>query len=189
MDLIVDVLTHLSVGNYLTAALVLITGWYAWLTRQTVVAMRNQNERLTRPYVTVRLVRDRTEYILMVENTGQTPAENLRLELDREFYCLGDEDFALSDETLFSEGVGSFSPGEEVGFVLGTTLKVQEDRENMPARFTVTARYSYGDTDVEEKFDVNLQQFAKKILVSKGTERELKEMREALEEISDSIEG
>ena len=60
VDPVVTVLTDQPVANYLTLALVLITGWYAWHTRQTVKAMREQNERLIRPYVTVRLTRDRS---------------------------------------------------------------------------------------------------------------------------------
>jgi len=116
---VVTVLTDQPVANYLTLALVLITGWYAWHTRQTVKAMREQNERLIRPYVTVRLTRDRTEYILLVENSGRTPAKDLRLRTDQEFHCLGDPNFALSNETLFAKGAGTFPPGAEIGPRLG----------------------------------------------------------------------
>jgi hypothetical protein len=188
MDGFVAELAQLSVGNYLTGALVLITAYYAWLTRQTVTAMQDQNERLMRPYVSVRLTRDRTNIILVVENTGRTPAEGLKLELSHEFYCLGDSDFALSDETLFSEGVSTFQSGAEVGYVLGHTYRLQDDPENTPKRFTVTVRYSYGDTDVEEEFKINLEQFSKNFLVYRGARRELKDLREAVEEVSESLE-
>jgi len=108
MDALLTELANLTVGNYLTAVLIGITAWYAWLTRQTVDAMREQNDRLVRPYVSVRLIRDRIDYILVVENDGRTPAENLRLDIDREFHCLGNSDFPLSEETLFSEGISTF---------------------------------------------------------------------------------
>lgn len=184
MDPIITALASIKTGNWLTLGLLAITAYYAIQTRRTVRAMEDQNDRLVRPYVTVRLTRDRTSYILLVENTGRTPAEDLRLDLSQEFYCLGDSDFALSDETLFSEGVGTFPPGSEVGYVLGDTVQMQSDAdfEQMPRQFAVTARYSYHDTDVEETFDINLRQFAKEILVYKGARRELKELRETLED-------
>ena len=188
VDPLVTILTDQPVANYLTLALVLITGWYAWHTRQTVKAMREQNDRLMRPYVSVRLTRDRTSYILIVENNGRTPAENLRLDIDREFHCLGSSDFSLSEETLFSEGVSTFPSNAEVGYILGSTVQLQDDPEDMPKRFTVTARYSYGDTTVEKDFEIDLRQFAKKVLVYKGVRRELKEIREAAEDISGSLE-
>ncbi len=188
MDTVLAELADLSVGNYLTATLVGITAWYAWLTRKTVTAMQDQNERLMRPYVSVRLTRDRTAYILIVENTGRTPAENLRLDLEQEFHCIGGEEFPLSEETLFSEGLSTFQSGAEVGYVLGHTYRLQDDPENMPKRFTVTVRYSYGDTDVEEEFKINLEQFSKNFLVYRGARRELKDLREAVEEVSESLE-
>ncbi|MCS3937354.1 hypothetical protein GGP80_003364 [Salinibacter ruber] len=189
MDAVLAELADLSVGNYLTAVLVGITAYYAWLTRQTVTAMQDQNERFMRPYVSVRLTRDRTSYILVVENTGRTSAKDLRLDIDQEFHCIGDEQFLLSEETLFREGVSTFPAGAEVGYVLGHTVRLKDDPENMPKRFTVTARYSYGDTKVEEDFKVNLEQFAKNILVYRGARRELKEIREAVEEMSESLDG
>jgi len=190
VDPVVTVLTDQPVANYLTLALVLITGWYAWHTRQTVKAMREQNERLIRPYVTVRLTRDRTEYILLVENSGRTPAKDLRLRTDQEFHCLGDPNFALSNETLFAKGAGTFPPGAEIGYTLASTVQMTADPKpgKMPDQFTVTARYSYQDKDVEEEFEINLRQFAKNILVYRGARRELKEMRETLEDVSDSLE-
>jgi len=205
VDPVVTILTDQPVANYLTLILVLITGWYAWHTRQTVKAMREQNERLIRPYVTVRLTRDRTDYILLVENTGRTPAKDLRLEVDQEFHCLGNSDFALSNEALFAKGIGTFPPGSEVGYTLAHTVQMMADPKpgEMPDQFSVTARYSYQGKDVEEEFEINLRQFAKNILVYRGARRELKDIRKALrkefkkeleksrkamESISDSLE-
>ena len=83
---------------------------------------------------------------------------------------------------------GSDRSNAEVGYILGSTVQLQDDPEDMPKRFTVTARYSYGDTTVEKDFEIDLRQFAKKVLVYKGVRRELKEIREAAEDISDSLE-
>ncbi len=81
--------------EFLTAALVFITAFYAYLThriakanRQVVQVMREQSEALTRPYVTVAAVAQpgSPALYLRISNTGKTAAEQLRLELDRDFY-------------------------------------------------------------------------------------------------------
>jgi len=73
----------------LTGILVLITGFYAWVTyrimdvnRATLLTMLQQAEALARPYVSVRVFTEPNNpvFYLRIANTGRTAANNARLQ-------------------------------------------------------------------------------------------------------------
>lgn len=183
MDPFVTTLTGLTVSEVLTAVLVLITAYYAWQTRRSVQAMERQNERLIRPYITVRPIRDAHMYYLQIANTGKTAAENLRLEIDKDFHCNGDEENNLAEQHLFKEGTQSFAPGAEVNHLLGLRGKIHGEKENfqMPTRFEVTAHYSYDGKDMTETTIVDFEQFPKIATPRIGIGREIRKIRKAIE--------
>ena len=85
--------------EWLSLANVLLTATFAFLTflilranRAAVAAMRDQMADQNRPYVHVSVqVRLGTPVLqLLVRNVGRSPAENLRLHIDRDFYQFGD---------------------------------------------------------------------------------------------------
>lgn len=169
----------------ITAVLVFVTIYYAYLTRETVKAMEEQNDRLTRPYVTVQPIRDDMDFLLQVKNSGRTAAENLSLDIDEEFHRLGNEDFRLADVGLFEEKVGTFAPGAEVYYKLGLTSQFYDDDFDavMPRTFTVTVHYTYGSTEVTKDVEVNLNQFSHELLTRKGVRKEVLKLREEVKEV------
>ena len=73
---------------WLTLVLVVITAYYAYVTARmaklaesSVLLMKEQSDAITRPYVTISLVKQpNNPFIhLRIENTGQTPAQDLKL--------------------------------------------------------------------------------------------------------------
>src|SRR5690554_6252595 len=133
----------------LTAALVVITGWYAWVTQRilkanerAVQATLDQNLALTRPYVVVAPhVGAHAVYELVVRNVGRTAAEDLKLTIDRPFYEYGREGRNLAEAHLFSKGISSLAPGAEIHYLLAHGSQLFDDKANpaedgMPLQFT-----------------------------------------------------
>lgn len=86
---------NLSPTDWLTLALVVITGLYAWATfrilranEAVVAAMKEQTETQLRPYLIVSAAPriGTTLMCLHIENAGRSVAENIRLKMDRDFY-------------------------------------------------------------------------------------------------------
>lgn len=133
----------------LTAALVLITGFYAWATykilranERVVEVMHEQAEAMTRPYIAVAtfLEVDNPIFYLRITNTGKTAAVNLKLGMDKPFE-------RLANKPAFNEIIQSFPPGAELVFMLAQSFVIfaeNADRNKMPTCFTVTAEYSFG---------------------------------------------
>jgi hypothetical protein len=183
-----------AVGNAitqesLTAVLVLVTTYYAWQAHRSATMMKKQYEGMMRPYIVIRPIRDGTVYHLRIENTGQTSAEDFRLELSTPYHCNGEEEKNLGEEHLFTEGVDTFAPGAQVTYFLGTNFNILGDDspEDTPLSFEVTARYSYAGEEVEEVTTVDLRQFADFALLNLGSDRDLKKGRKALETIADAV--
>lgn len=191
MDAFLSTLTSLTISEGLTAGLVLVTIYYAVQTHRTVSAMKEQNVRLIRPYISICPIRDGITFHLRVENTGKTSADNLQLSIDRPFYCLDEEEANLKEQHLFTSGVASFSPGAEVNFLLGTTVQIfgkEDTHYPMPSKFEVTARYSYSGNEVVETTTVDLNQYAKKFAPQIGVTRHLRDAKKSLSSIADSID-
>lgn len=86
-----------STTDWLTLALVIITAFYAWATfkilqanQGVVQAMEAQTEAQLRPYVVARVTAQpgTTLLLLQIENTGKSPALDLRLHMDKEFFLM-----------------------------------------------------------------------------------------------------
>lgn len=178
----------------LTALLVVITGVYAWLTyrissatEQATQAVLEQNESLTRPYVVVKpYVASMSRFFLSVENTGASSARNLRLSIDKSFYCIGNESDDLAQTHLFNERVDTFAPGEQVTYFLGLRGNIfsdQADRSQIPLVFKVTAEYSYGSRTVVEERTVDLRQYYDIVEVKPSEMRSLERISRSAEQL------
>lgn len=181
----------------LTALLVLITAFYAWATyrilkaNETVVEVaRLEAENLARPYVVVRAftVSDSPLLHLEIENTGKTPAFELRLELDRDFYQFGEkkEDNNLRALEVFQKKIDCFSPGAKLPFYLAIGNQIfagGADADLMPLVFTVTASYSFGNKTVKEKTTIDLRMYRNSALVADAVSAELKNIRDAINKL------
>ncbi|WP_416262347.1 hypothetical protein [Gibbsiella quercinecans] len=154
----------------LTAILVLITGIYAFLTykmskisERSVQIMNDQAESISRPYLVIQpYVRPHTPFLyLKIYNSGKTPALNVRLELDKDFYQFGDSDKNLKNASVFTSIFDSFAPSQELFFALGQGWVIfGESKNSLPQQFVITATYNYMDKEVVERNHIDLRPFS-----------------------------
>ncbi|HLL73789.1 MAG TPA: hypothetical protein VK421_00715 [Pyrinomonadaceae bacterium] len=183
--------------EFLTALLVVLTGVYAWITfkilnanKQTIAVMREQMDVLIRPYVIVNVSFGLGGPVLMlrIANTGRTPANKLRLSLDRNFYQFGEkrEDRNLANFVAFREEMASLTPGAELEFPLaqGFVVLAQEaDPEITPTVFKVSTEYFYGDKQIKEETIIDLRQYAQSVIKSEPLVKELKNIAEKIDRL------
>ncbi|MHB9112951.1 MAG: hypothetical protein ACYC4D_10085 [Thermoleophilia bacterium] len=160
-------------SNALAVATALSAILYTWLTylilrsnRDTLRLMQQQSLAATRPYVSVAAVSEVETplFLLQIRNSGQTPAFNLRLELDRPFYQFGEKraENNLSSFRAFQEPIACFPPGAELLFYLAQAFVVfaeNADPSVTPPVFKVTATYSFANQTVTEVTPVDLKAY------------------------------
>jgi hypothetical protein len=161
----------LGTMEILTALLVIITGFYAWVTyrmlkaNHTIIGLMNeQSENMVRPYITVApfLIPERPVFIIRIANTGKTAAKSLKLKIDRDYYRFDDNSHNLAEFTAFNEVIDSFAPGAEMFFDLAQTFVVladDADPNRTPQKFCITAKYSYNDKTVIEHNSIDLHAY------------------------------
>ena len=181
----------------LTGALVVITGFYAWVTfrimranERTVAAMGDQVDSVTRPYVNVGLLTLPNSHIfyLRVTNSGKTGARNVRLVLDRDFFQYGCPDGTnLREVVAFREPIQQLSPGTELVFGLALGPQLVGDHLNAaltPPVFSITATYSYGDKTVKEETTIDVRPYRDSMRPPSAVATELHGIKEQLEKIA-----
>ena len=161
----------------LTAVLVIVTGVYAYFTfrilrenQKTVKIMMEQNEAVTRPYITIRTsYQPMAIYFLHIANIGNSAAENLKLKIDKDYYLFADKKFNrnIKDSYAFSNTIKTFTPKAELIYCLGAGSKIFNDNhsnEITPLSFTITAIYSFKGKTVEESTEIDLMQYKGNVL-------------------------
>lgn len=186
----------MSTTDWLTLALVIITAFYAWATfkilranQGVVQAMEAQTEAQLRPYVVARVTAQpgTTLLLLQIENTGKSPALDLRLHMDKEFFFNGDvqkED--LSKLPVFSQPIESLSPGARIPFVLGVAhsiFGVETGELICPKVFTISALYTFGGKKYSERNTIDLRPLLHSTLDHDPVGREVNKLRESLEKL------
>jgi hypothetical protein len=159
-------------SNALAVATALSAILYTWLTylilrsnRDTLRLMQQQSLAATRPYVSVAVLEVETPlFLLRIRNSGQTPASNLRLELDQPFYQFGDKraEKNLSSFRAFQEPIACFPPGAELLFYLAQSFVIFADNADpsvTPPVFKITATYSFADQTVKETTEIDLKAY------------------------------
>ena len=178
----------------LTAMLVIITGFYALFTfkilkanEKVVEQMRNQQEAMLRPYVSITpvLFPETHFFFLKIKNSGKTAAENLRLSIDKDFFKAGNEkdESNLRSFHAFKEKIDSFVPGAEMIFRLAQDFVIFGDTiksETTPAIFTITAEYEYQQKKVKENTVIDLRPYYPSVLPHDPVVNQLKELRETI---------
>lgn len=185
----------LTTIDVLTGALVLITGWYAWLTlkmaRASEASLQLTNQQLqnaARPYieVTTFVPPGSIVFYLRIKNVGRSAAQKLRLTLDRDFFQYGDQSRAsLREVAAFQQEIQSFPPGSELLFALAQGFVVfapNADPAVVPSQFTVTASYSFDGPAVTEVHDIDLRPYLNTSISQPEELSELKKLREAGED-------
>jgi hypothetical protein len=123
----------------IAVAQVVLAGALVWYTRRMTQAASLQAEAVRpRPYVFLRL--DRVADSLVLTNTGQRVATNIRIEVNEDFILADSPGGLLGDARLVSQPVKALPPGSAVRESRGNTLLPRPNREDVIA-FTL----SYGD--------------------------------------------
>ncbi len=181
----------------LTAILVLITGFYAWVTHRilqaneaAVRAMEKQSKALSRPYVhaTLSLLVDTPIYVLTIKNHGRTAAKNLRITMDRDYPAFGggDSERNLRELFAFREPIESFAPAAELNFWLGTASDVHDPYKEAPEDiegFRITLKYEFSGETVVEESTIDFRPFLYSDLPRHHVAHALKEIGKTLENI------
>lgn len=178
----------------LTAALVVITAFYAWVTfkmmrasERTLQAMRDQSEASLRPYITISAftVPNNFIFFLRIANAGRAAAQNVRLELDRDFYQYGGKagGVNLRSAVAFQEPIQQLPPGSEIVFGLAEGFVILGERNDpalTPSVFEISATYSYGARTVSEKTIIDLRPYSAGMTAPDPIATELNKLREEL---------
>lgn len=189
-------------SEILTAILVVITAFYAWVTfrilranQRAVESVREQTEAAYRPYVTVsvHLEPDNPIFYLRIANTGKTSAMNLRLAIDRSFYKFGErsEDHDLATFAAFNKPIDSFPPGSEITFSLAQGFVVfakDADPTVCPIKFTVTATYQISGREVEERHNIDLRPYLNADVPQEAVIRKLKAIDDSLGKLTGAVQ-
>lgn len=187
----------------LTALLVLITGFYAWVTYRilkanelVVDAMREQSEATYRPYVTVTLFLepDNPIFYLRITNRGKTSATDLRLAIDRSFFKFGErsERNDLASFAAFNQPIDSLAPESEIVFGLAQGFVVfaeGADQTTCPNTFAVTAGYKFGAKQVEERHVIDLKPYLHADVPQNSVIRKLKAINESLGKLTEAVKS
>ena len=167
-----DAMTYLTAAmTGLTAALVLVTAIYAYLTYRMAKAsetsarlMEEQSQALTRPYVSVSLVKrhNNPHIFLRVENTGQTTARNMTLRFGPEIESVqtlqGIKE--IKDSYLFTKTLASFPPQSPVFFIFGHGASLfSTDKDIAHKTLSATATYSFISQTISETTWLDVNQY------------------------------
>jgi hypothetical protein len=187
----------MSNTDWLTLALVVITALYAWATfrilranEAVVTAMESQTEAQLRPYVVVSVAPriGTTLLFLEVQNTGRSPAIDLRLRMDKDFFPHAERREAENIAKLpaFTEPIKSLAPGSRLQFILGvggTIFSASVDEALCPKVFSVSAQYQYAGHTYDEDNTIDFRPMLHSAAMQDPVAEEVKRLREALEKL------
>lgn len=137
--------------NLLTLVLVVVTGAYVYLTwkiaqanQEMLESLKVQYRESMRPLVYPSLTfREQVVSRLTIRNSGRSPAYDLRVSLDRDFFQFA-ERRNIREFGVFNEPISAFPPGAEISIDLaqGFNLDKELDGKNVtPSKFVVTLNY------------------------------------------------
>jgi hypothetical protein len=147
----------------LTSIVVVLNAVYIF-TNRAVVVMRRQLEASLRPQITIRSFFDARRMLQMViENTGKSPATDLKLELDKNFYAFETPESNIAKQNAFTRSIQCFPAGAQLFLELAPGCKsfdTEASDSKTPPCFNVSASYSYGGVTYNETTTVDLRQYA-----------------------------
>lgn len=186
----------MTTTDWLTLALVVITAFYAWATfeilranKGVVQAMEAQTEAQLRPYVVAAVtVRAGTTLLLLeIQNTGKSPAVDVRLAMDKDFFFNGEKGRDnVAKLPVFTQPIESLSPGAKIPFILGvghTIFANNVDDTICPKVFSVSAEYSFAGKQYKERSTIDLRPLMNSSAEHDPVADEVKKLRESLEKL------
>ena len=186
---------NLSNTDWLTLVLVLITAFYAWATfrilranEAVVAAMESQTEAQARPYVVISVAPriGTTLLLLEVQNTGRSPAVELYLKMDKDFFPHGErrESENIAALPAFTKQIESLAPGSRLQFILGvggTIFASGADETLCPKVFSVKAQYKFGGHYYDENNTIDFRPMLHSAAMQDPIAEEVKRLRESIE--------
>jgi hypothetical protein len=138
-------------NNNTGSLMVLLTFIYVVCTMLMLRQFKEQTWLTNRAYVVVRLAfRQKMELVLELANEGRSPAQALKLRLDRDLYQFGDTKKRINDMPLFAETFRTVPPGGTYFLFLWPGM-VSLGSELYPKEFKVTANYQTLGRRIEEE--------------------------------------
>ena len=201
MNDVASLMMPANLPEWLTLANVLLTAMFAGLTffilranRAAVGAMREQMADQNRPFVAVTVqVRMGTPVLqLLIRNVGRSPAQNLRLRLDRNFFQFGEqgENRNLAKQSAYSQSIDCLPPMSELLFDLGMGFEIfasGADPTICPHTFQVSAEYEYGKNKYSEKTHVDLRPYSGTSVPKHPVVEELERVRQAIDKLTATV--
>lgn len=191
----------MNFSEWLTLANVLLTAVFAGLTffilranRASVSAMREQMADQNRPFVTVTVqIRMGTSVIqLLVKNVGRSPAQHLRLRLDRDFFQFGEKGAGrnLAEQPAFSQTIDCLPPMSELLFDLGMGHEIfaaGADQMACPHTFTVSVEYGHAQNKYNEQIHVDLRPYIGTSVPKHPVVEELERVRQSIDKLTSTV--
>lgn len=191
-----------NLSEWLTMANVLLTAIFAGLTffilranRAAVGAMREQMADQNRPFVSVTVqVRMGTPLVqLLVKNIGRSPAQHLRLRLDRDFFQFGEKSFGrnLAKQPAFAQTIECLPPMSELLFDLAmghVIFAAGNDQSACPHTFTVSAEYIHAKNKYIEQTHIDLRPYMGTSVPNHPVVEELERVRKSIDKLTSTVE-
>lgn len=187
--------------DILTLTNVFITAIYAFLTflimranKGAVAAMRDQMAEQLRPSIQVSInLRVGTPiFQLSIKNVGRSPARNLQMNMDKDFYQFGSKspDRNLAKHIAFTLPIDSLPPSSELIFDLGMAQDIfaeNADSSAYPKTFIVTAKYQFGIINYSELTHIDLRPYIGSVIPRHPIAEELERMRKSIDDLRNVI--
>lgn len=190
------ILEFLTLYGPLTTNVVLaaITALYCFFTQQIlrknaeiVSQMQLQHESFISPVISITIqLRHKTVVCLRIRNEGRSAAQNLRLNLDRDFYQFAEisEDHNLRHSHAFQHLIPSFASGEELFFMLCQGFNLEKSHGGKvvtPNEFTVSAHFEFSGKRIDQSHKIDLRAYLRVSHDRHELLDELEKIRKALE--------
>lgn len=188
--------------DILTGVLVIVTMFYAWATfhilkanKGVVEIMQSQLEQVSRPYIQASMfVRTGTPLLyLRIQNTGKSAAQNLKLEIDKDYFQFGEkrDDKNIRLKSAFQRPISCFPPDSVIEFALGMGHQIfsaTADDAVSPKLFSVTATYSFSGKTVTEVTEIDLSPYLETDIPRNVVYDGLSEIKEAIKQLAKAVE-
>lgn len=182
--------------DIISLVLVAVTGVYVYLTwriaesnKRSISLMSDQFQETVRPFIVPKIAIDHGVIVcLEIENTGKSPATDLTLKIDRDFFQFAEDTPERNVRTFeaFSQTIRTFAPGEILRFDLAQGFNIDRrsgDRNLTPKNFVVSATYNSNKHKYTETYHIDIAPYMH-THPRKSTSEYLEIMSKALEKIA-----
>lgn len=189
---LISTMTH---TDWLAFALAALTTVYTCATllilranKAVVRAMREQIEAHLRPYVMVTVFprMGSKSLCLLIKNVGKSPANDLHLEMDQDFYLNAERVPHRNVRALsaFTKPIASLPPDAQLVFDLGTGPEIfsATDPTTCPLVFTVQAKYRFSGQSFDEDTTVDFHPFLMTSVPNDPVAEAIDRLRKSVEE-------